>query len=69
MSKPNPTVRNQKIVAAYESGHFTTERIAEAFGLKRRRVLQIVKAAGVVRTRAEGNRVAAPLKRKHRLHI
>ena len=59
--------RNDQICELYASEHYTTEAIAKAFGISRRRVQQLAKAAGIIRTRAEGNRVATPLKSKHRI--
>ncbi len=61
--------RNRKIADAYTSGDFTTIHIASTFGLSRRRVQQIARDHGVVRTQAEGNRVATPLKSRRRLRL
>ncbi len=61
--------RNKKIADAYASGDFTTIHIANTFGLSRRRVQQIAKDYGVVRTQAEGNRAATPLKSRRRLRL
>jgi DNA-binding transcriptional regulator LsrR (DeoR family) len=61
--------RDKEIAEAYASGDFTTIHIASTFGLSRRRVQQIAKDYGVVRTRAEGNRVATPLKSRRRLRL
>lgn len=59
--------RNRRIAEAYSSGDFPTEHIASSFGISRRRVQQIAREHGVVRTRAEGNRAATPLKSKRRI--
>lgn len=61
--------RNHKIANAYQSAEFTTEYIAQKFGITPRRVQQIAKDFGIVRTRAEGNRVATPLKRSRRIRL
>lgn len=61
--------RNQRITRAYQSCEFTTEYIAERYGITPRRVQQIAKQYGIVRTRAEGNRVATPLKRQRRIRL
>lgn len=61
--------RNKKIAEAYSSGQYLTEHIARAFGLSRRRVQEIAREQGVVRTRAEANRVASPLKSKRRIRL
>lgn len=66
---PRLEPRNYEICRAYASGRFTTEQIAKHFGLTRKQVQRIVREGGVGRTRAEGNRVAAPLKRKHRVRV
>jgi len=59
--------RNRKIAEAYASGDFMTIHIANTFGLSRRRVQQIARDHDVVRTQAEANRVATPLKSRRRL--
>lgn len=59
--------RNIAIARLYMSAKFTVEHIARQYGLTPRAVQRIVKAAGVSRTQAEANRVAAPLKHYHRI--
>lgn len=58
--------RNLKICRMYACGKFTTEFIARKHTMSRRQVQLIAKAGGVVRTQADANRVAAPLKNQHR---
>lgn len=60
-------VRDQRIIKAYASRQYTTQHIARAFAITTRRVQQLAAKAGIVRTRAEGNRAAAPLKNKRRI--
>ncbi len=67
MSRTMSNERNKRICELYSSGNHTTMAIAASFMMSRRRVAQIVKAAGVVRTQAEANRIAARLKPKHRI--
>lgn len=59
--------RNHDVCVAYASCHYTTQQIAASFGITRRQVQRIVKQGGVGRSQAEGNRVAAPLKPRHRV--
>lgn len=61
------TQRDGEIVRLYASRKFTTMQIANRYGLTRQHVLRICRRAGVTRTQAEGNRVATPLKPKHRI--
>ena len=61
--------RNHQIATAYQSGQFLTEHIAKRFGISRRRVQQIAKDYGIVRTQSEGSRVATPLKSQRRLRL
>jgi 5-methylcytosine-specific restriction endonuclease McrA len=67
MSRTMSSGRNEQICELYTSKRYTTQAIATAFSMSRRRVQQIVTAAGLIRTRAESNRVVAPLKPKHRI--
>jgi 5-methylcytosine-specific restriction endonuclease McrA len=60
-------MRDDNIIKRYLSGRETTEAIAASYGLSTRHVQRIVKKAGVVRTLAEGNRNAAPLRNYHTL--
>lgn len=66
---PRLEPRNHDICVAYASGRYTTTQIAEYFKLDRRQIARIVQQGGVARTQSEANRVAAPLKRKHRVRI
>jgi DNA-binding transcriptional regulator LsrR (DeoR family) len=59
--------RNRVICQLYQSGKYTTAQLARSYGLTSRTVQRIAKAAGVVRTIGESNRVAAKLKPKHRV--
>src|SRR5689334_18112019 len=59
--------RNLQICQSYVSEKYRTEQIAKFHQLTPRAVQKIVGQAGIVRTRAEGNRVASPLKSKRRL--
>lgn len=61
--------RNLQICQAYASRKYRTEQIAKRFNMTPRAVQLIVKAAGIVRTQAEGNRVATPLKGRRRLWL
>jgi DNA-binding transcriptional regulator LsrR (DeoR family) len=61
--------RNHQIATAYQSGRFLTEHIAKRFGISRRRVQQIAREYGIVRTQAEGSRAATPLKSQRRLRL
>jgi DNA-binding transcriptional regulator LsrR (DeoR family) len=61
--------RNHQIATAYQTGEFLTEHIAKRFGISRRRVQQIAKQYGIVRTAAEGSRMATPLKSRRRLRL
>lgn len=54
--------RNKGIVALYTSGNYTTQQIADNYHITPKSVQRVVKLAGVIRTQAEANRVAAPLK-------
>jgi 5-methylcytosine-specific restriction endonuclease McrA len=51
----------------YASGKYTTARIAQIYGVSTRQIQRIATKYGIIRTNAEGNRVAAPLKNYHRL--
>lgn len=68
MRKSDPQ-RDSEIVRLYVSGEYLTEQIAKVFRLSPRRVQQIVKSRGFLRSNAEGNRVATPLKRKKRIRL
>ena len=51
----------------YASRHFTTEHVAKTYGITPRSVQRIAKKWGVIRTRAESNKLVAPLKHYHRV--
>lgn len=55
------------ICQLYMSRKFTTEHIAKTYGISSRSVQRIVKRSGVIRSQADANRVAAPLKHYHRV--
>lgn len=57
--------KHQGILALYVSAKYTTEQIAKNYNLSVREVQRIAKKAGVIRSQAEANRVAAPLKHYH----
>lgn len=61
--------RNKGIVALYISGNYTTQQIANNYHITPKSVQRVVKLAGVIRTQAEANKVAAPLKdySRHRI--
>lgn len=51
----------------YKSGQYTTEYIAKLYNISTRQVQRIARIEGVIRTQAEANRVAAPLKHYHKV--
>lgn len=57
--------KHSGIVQLYKTGSYTTERIAEIYNVSIRQVQRIAKKYGVIRTLAEANRIAAPLKNYH----
>lgn len=57
------------VAKLYASGSFTTEQLAKQYNISVRQVQRIAKKKGVIRTQAEANRVAAPLKRYHTIPI
>lgn len=59
--------RDAEIVRLYASREFMTEHIARTFHITPRRVQQIAKKHGVLRSHADGNRTATPLKVKRRI--
>lgn len=61
--------KHQSVIQMYKSGRFTTEYIAKLYELSTRQVQRLCKEAGVIRTQAEANRVAAPLKNYHHVPI
>ena len=60
-------IRDSEIVRLYVSGEYLPEHIARTFKLSVRRIQQIVKERGVIRTHGEANRLATPLKQKRRI--
>jgi DNA-binding transcriptional regulator LsrR (DeoR family) len=63
----NTKTRDAKICQLYESRKFTTEQIADEYGIKPRTVQKIVERAGIIRSHAEAQRVASKLRRYHRI--
>jgi len=57
--------KHSGVVAMYKSGKFTTEFIAKTYNLSPRAIQRIAHKYGVIRTQAEANRIAAPLKNYH----
>lgn len=57
--------QHKSIAEMYKSGKFTTEYIAKTYQVTTRQVQRIAKNAGVIRTLAEANKSAAPLKHYH----
>lgn len=55
--------KHRGVVGLYKSGKYTTEQIANNYALSVRQVQRIAKKAGVIRTQAEANKIAAPLKK------
>lgn len=60
-------LRNGEICNLYVSGKYKVEDIAKRYGLTPRSVQRIMKKMGVVRTHAEAQKVAAPLKNYYRM--
>lgn len=56
-------VKHTGIVNLYISGKYTTERIAQLYGVSVREVQRIATKYKVIRTIAESNKLMAPLKR------
>jgi 5-methylcytosine-specific restriction endonuclease McrA len=59
------TDRQIGVSQMYKTAQFTTEQIAKNYGISVREVQRIAHKYGVIRTQAEANRVAAPLKKYH----
>jgi 5-methylcytosine-specific restriction endonuclease McrA len=55
-------LKHAGVLALYKTGKYTTERIAKNYDISVRQVQRIAGKAGVIRSQAEANRVAAPLK-------
>jgi 5-methylcytosine-specific restriction endonuclease McrA len=62
--KLQPTQHNS-IAQMYQTGNYTTEYIAKSYDISIRQVQRIAKKLGVIRTQAEANKIAAPLKHYH----
>lgn len=60
-------VRDKEICQLYASGKYTVFHLAKTYNLSPRSIQRIARAGGVIRTQAEANRVAAPLKNYYRL--
>jgi 5-methylcytosine-specific restriction endonuclease McrA len=54
--------QHKSIAQLYDSGKYTTEYIAKTYNISTRQVQRIAKSRGVIRTNAEANKSAAPLK-------
>ena len=61
--------KHQAIVKMYQSGKWTTEYIASVYSMTPRSVQRIATKYGVIRSQADANRVAAPLKQYHHVPI
>lgn len=57
--------KHHGVLALYKSAQYTTEQIAKNYSITTREVQRIAKKYGIIRTLAEANRVAAPLKHYH----
>jgi hypothetical protein len=66
MPKQTPRTKSNnkhiQIALKYKSGLYTTEFLANEYSLSTKQIQRIAKKQGVIRTQAEANRVAAPLK-------
>jgi hypothetical protein len=60
-SKLSPEL-HQSIARLYASGQYTTEYLAKSYHVSSRSIQRIAKKHGVIRSQADANRVAAPLK-------
>jgi len=65
----NTADRHAGIVALYRSGKYTTEQIAANYHVTPRQVQRIATHYGIIRSQADANRVAAPLKHYHTVPI
>lgn len=53
----------------YRSRQYTVEYISKLYGVSLRQVQRVARNAGVIRTLAEANRVAAPLRHYHHVPL
>lgn len=60
---------HKAIAKLYASGDFTVEYLAKTYNVSVRQIQRVAKAQGVIRTQAEANRVAAPLKHYHTIPL
>lgn len=59
-----------KVIAKlYQSGEYKTETLAKEYGVTDKTIQRIARKHGVIRTQAEANKVAAPLKHYHTVPI
>lgn len=56
---------HEGVAALYKSGKHTTEQIAKNYSISPRQVQRIATKYKIIRSQAEANRVAAPLKNYH----
>lgn len=61
--------QHKSIAQMYDSGKFTVEYIAKTYNIGVRQVQRIAKKHGVIRTIAEANKMAAPLKHYRKVPI
>ena len=57
--------QHDSIAKMYQSEKYTTEYIAKTYNISTRQVQRIAKKLGVIRSLAEANKTAAPLKHYH----
>lgn len=60
---------HKAISSLYASGKYTTESLAKTYDITARTVQRIAKKHNVIRTQAEANRIAVPLKAYHRMRV
>ncbi len=60
---------HEAVAKLYATGRYTTEQLAKQYNVSTRQVQRIAKNKGVIRTQAEANKIAAPLKRYHTIPI
>lgn len=60
-SKLNPELHSA-IARLYKTGDYTVENLAKQYNVTTRTIQRIAKKNGVIRTQAEANKIAAPLK-------
>lgn len=60
---------HEAVAKLYASGLYTTEQLAKQYNVSTRQIQRIAKNKGVIRTLAEANKIAAPLKHYHTIPI